>query len=193
MMATTSQFGISRRQLQDIMSQRDSEGLPSEYEGVLGIAERLHTSANGGLSGEPHDVAARKKEYGTNYNPLLQVLQQKSILVVALAVIARTMLSKKLLNVIAGLAFTDIVLSATVEERKDFPRIEGAILTAVVLILVVTIICTCINEGLIRRDNYKKLSADEPRYSLMPHLVPHSVFPYKYNVGVEIAGSIIIN
>lgn len=159
------------------MSQRDIEGLPSEYEGVLGIAERLHTSANGGLSGEPHDVAARKKEYGTNYNPLLQLLQQKSILVVALAVIARMMWSKKLLNMIAALAFADIVLSATVEERKDIAWIEGAIFTAVVLILVVTIICTCINEGLIRRDNYKKLSADEPRYSLMPHLVPHSVFP----------------
>lgn len=155
------------------MSQRDIEGLPSEYEGVLGIAERLHTSANGGLSGEPHDVAARKKEYGTNYNPLLQLLQQKSILVVALAVIARMMWSKKLLNMIAALAFADIVLSATVEERKDIAWIEGAIFTAVVLILVVTIICTCINEGLIRRDNYKKLSADEPRYSLMPH----SVFP----------------
>lgn len=177
-MATTSQFGINRRQLQDIMSrQRDSEGL-SEYEGVLGIAELLHTSANGGLSGEPHDVAARKKEYGTNYNPLLQLLQQKSILVVALAVIASTVLSKKLLNVIAALALVNIVLSATVEERKDIAWIEGAaILTAVVLILVMTIICTCINEGLIRRDNYKKLSAEEPRYSLMPHLVPHSVFP----------------
>ena len=191
-MATTSQFGISRRQLQDIVSrQRDSEGIPSEYEGVLGIAELLHTSANGGLSGEPHDVAARKKEYGTNYNPLLQ---QKSILVVALAVIASTILSKKLLNVIAALALVNIVLSATVEERKDIAWIEGAaILTAVVLILVMTIICTCINEGLIRRDNYKKLSAEEPRYSLMPHLVPHSDFPYKYNVDVEIAGSIIIN
>lgn len=184
MMATTSQFGISRRQLQDIMSrQRDSEGIPSEYEGVLGIAKLLHTSANGGLSGEPHDVAARKKEYGTNYNPLLQ---QKSILVVALAVIASTILSKKLLNVIAALALVNIVLSATVEERKDIAWIEGAaILTAVVLILVMTIICTCINEGLIRRDNYKKLSAEEPRYSLMPHHVPHSVFPYKYNVDVK--------
>jgi len=181
-MATTSQFGISRRQLQDIMSQRDSEGLPSEYEGVLGIAELLHTSANGGLSGEPHDVAARKKEYGTNYDPLLRLLQQKSILAVALAVIASTILSKKLLNVIAALALVNIVLGATVEERKDIAWIEGAaILTAVVLILVITIICTCIDEGLIRRDNYKKLSADEPRYSLMPHLVhvPHSVLTWK--------------
>jgi len=176
------------------MSQRDSEGLQSEYEGVVGIAELLRTSANWGLSGEPQDVTARKKEYGTNYDVYNPLLQQKSILVVALAVIASTILSKKLLNVIAALALVNIVLSATVEERKDIAWIEGAaILTAVVLILVMTIICTCINEGLIRRDNYKKLSADEPRYSLMPHLVPHSVFPYKYNVDVEIAGSIIIN
>ena len=162
-MATTSQFGLSRQQLQDLMSQRGREGLLSEYNGVVGIADLLHTSTNGGLSGVPHDLEVRKKEYGTSYTPPAQ--PKSRALVVSLAVMCRTIWDQKLLILIGTLALVSIVLGATIEEQKDIAWIEGAaILTAVVLIFVVTMICSCINKRRTSGRPNKKLSNDDPRY-----------------------------
>jgi len=49
-MATTSQFGLSRYQLQELMSQKGKDGQKrlSEYDGVLGIADLLRSNVKGG-------------------------------------------------------------------------------------------------------------------------------------------------
>lgn len=153
-MATTSQFGLSRYQLQELMSQKGKDGLKrlTEYDGVLGIADLLRSNVKGGLDGVPQDLELRKLEYGANY---IAPVPPKSFLALALDAI-----QDKTLIILIVAALVSIVLGVTVEERKDIAWIEGAaILAAVVLVVVVTAINDWTKERQFR-GLQKKLDTD---------------------------------
>ncbi len=70
-MATGSQFGVSCYQLVELMAERDKEGEANlaEYGGVEGLAEHLKTNLKLGVSDDPLELEARRREYGANCIP----------------------------------------------------------------------------------------------------------------------------
>lgn len=169
-MATTSPFGISLYQLQDMMSQRGKDGCKrlSEYGGAIAIADMLHSNIKAGLDGSLQDLEARKREYGPNY---IAPVPPKSFLALALDAI-----QDKTLVILIVAALLSIVLGVTVEEQKDIAWIEGAaILAAVALVVVVTAVNDWTKERQFR-GLQKKLDTDS-RCVNSSSLVPSSFPP----------------
>ena len=170
-MATTYPFGISVYQLQDLMSQRSRDGCKrlSEYDGVLGIADMLHSNIKAGLDGSLQDLEARRREYGPNY---IAPVPPKSFLALALDAI-----QDKTLVILIVAALLSIILGVTVEQQKDIAWIEGAaILAAVALVVVVTAVNDWTKErqfrGLQKKLDTDSRCVDPPSFLLSPLPLP---------------------
>ncbi len=70
-MSTGSQFGVSCDQLVELMGERGKEAEANllEYGGVEGLAYHLKTNLKLGVSDDPLELKARRREYGVNFFP----------------------------------------------------------------------------------------------------------------------------
>lgn len=66
-----AQYGISLKQLRELMEHRGREGINkiNELGGVKEICKKLYTSANEGLSGNKQDLDHRRDTFGSNVIP----------------------------------------------------------------------------------------------------------------------------
>uniref|UniRef100_A0A1B0CDK3 Cation-transporting P-type ATPase N-terminal domain-containing protein n=1 Tax=Lutzomyia longipalpis TaxID=7200 RepID=A0A1B0CDK3_LUTLO len=66
-----AQYGISLKQLRELMEHRGREGIAriSEFGGVQELCKKLYTSPNEGLSGSRTDSEHRRETFGSNTIP----------------------------------------------------------------------------------------------------------------------------
>lgn len=66
-----AQYGISLKQLRELMEHRGAEGITKirEAGGVQEICKKLYTGANEGLSGSKADTEHRRETFGSNVIP----------------------------------------------------------------------------------------------------------------------------
>ena len=142
-MAASSRYGVSLKQLRELMEHRGREGVDrvSEYGGVHEIARKLNTSEQTGLGGEESDLEHRRDYFGSNTIPpkppktfwslVWEALQDVTLIILQVAAVVSLALSfykppKK----------ED---DDSVEEENHADWIEGvAILLAVVIVVLVT-------------------------------------------------------
>lgn len=107
--AAESEFGLTRYQLMELMSQRrsDAVALIEEYGGLKCMTEHLKTDTRSGIRGE---LETRRAVFGANFIP---PQPPKSFLALCLDAIQ----DKTLLILIAA-AIISIILGVTVEVRK---------------------------------------------------------------------------
>ncbi|CAH1783922.1 unnamed protein product [Owenia fusiformis] len=139
-------YGISVRELRDLMEVRSHEGynkLQTDHGGVLELCKKLYTSPNEGLSGSPADVEHRTRTFGSNVIPpkppktflqlVWEALQDTTLIILIIAAI-----------ISLGLSFYKPSGELAEQEGGDESEseagwIEGvAILAAVVLVVLVT-------------------------------------------------------
>ena len=70
-MAAGSRYGVTLKQLRELMENRGPEGVQKvqEFGGVHEIARKLNTSEAAGLSGEKGDLEHRQDVFGSNTIP----------------------------------------------------------------------------------------------------------------------------
>lgn len=119
MAAGEHDYGLSRYQLVELMSQRrmDAVNLISEHGGVKAIAQHLKTDLKAGISNRPGELESRMSAFGANFIPpsppkafwalCLDALQDKTLLILIAA------------------AIISIVLGVTVEEQKVIQCVNG--------------------------------------------------------------------
>ncbi|KRT78573.1 hydrolase [Oryctes borbonicus] len=136
-----AQYGITLKQLRDLMEHRGREGVVKiqEFGGVQEICKKLYTSPNEGLSGSQVDTEHRRETFGSNCIPpkppktFLQLvgeaLQDITLIILQVAAI-----------VSLGLSFyTPPEGSGDDEEDGSHGWIEGlAILISVIVVVLVT-------------------------------------------------------
>ncbi|KAJ9579411.1 hypothetical protein L9F63_024481, partial [Diploptera punctata] len=66
-----AQYGISLKQLRELMETRGREGVikMQEYGGVQEVCKKLYTSPSEGLSGSKEDIEHRRDTFGSNTIP----------------------------------------------------------------------------------------------------------------------------
>lgn len=66
-----AQYGISLKQLRELMEHRGREGIAkvNEFGGIQEICKKLYTSTNEGLSGSRGDIDHRRETFGSNVIP----------------------------------------------------------------------------------------------------------------------------
>ncbi|XP_071084181.1 plasma membrane calcium-transporting ATPase 2-like isoform X3 [Haliotis cracherodii] len=67
-----AEYGLSLKELRELMEHRGSEGyelMLTKYNGVTEMCRKLYTSPNEGLSGNPIDLEHRRKIFGSNIIP----------------------------------------------------------------------------------------------------------------------------
>lgn len=66
-----AQYGISLRQLRDLMENRGREGVTKieELGGVVELCKKLYTSPNEGLNASKSDIDHRRETFGSNVIP----------------------------------------------------------------------------------------------------------------------------
>jgi len=142
-MAAASRYGLTLKQLRELMENRGREGVQrvSEYGGVHEIARKLNTSEATGLSGEKSDLEHRRDYFGSNTIPpkppktflelVWEALQDVTLIILQVAAAVSLALSfyKPPKN--------EEEISEEEENHADW--IEGlAILLAVVIVVLVT-------------------------------------------------------
>jgi len=138
-MAAGSRYGVTLKQLRELMEARGLEGVQkvSEYGGVHDIAKKLNTSEAQGLSGENSDLEHRRDVFGSNTIPpkppktfwqlVWEALQDVTLIILQVAAI-----------VSLALSFYKPP-QGDEEEEHSTDWIEGfAILLAVVIVVFVT-------------------------------------------------------
>ncbi|XP_067928988.1 plasma membrane calcium-transporting ATPase 2-like [Watersipora subatra] len=135
-------FSLEIAELRDLMELRGREAvgvIADTYGGVIKICERLHTSINKGLSGDPVSLEARKRKYGCNVIP---PKPPKSFLVLVWEAMQDTTLIILIVAAIIslGLSFVPNTKCQDVHQAGESASwIEGlAILVAVILVVFVT-------------------------------------------------------
>ena len=70
-MAAASRYGLSLKQLRELMEHRGRDGVGriAEYGGVQEIARKLNTTEQTGLLGERSDLEHRRDYFGSNTIP----------------------------------------------------------------------------------------------------------------------------
>lgn len=111
-MSGENDYGLSRYQLMELMSQRRDDGvaLIREHGGMKAIADHLKTDLKSGISCKPGELEARTAAFGANFIP---PSPPKSFL--ALCVDA---VQDKTLLILIGAAIISLILGVSVEEEK---------------------------------------------------------------------------
>lgn len=138
-----AQYGISLKQLRELMENRGREGVQKlqEFGGVQELCKKLYTSPNEGLSGSKSDVDHRRETFGSNVIPpkppktfltlVWEALQDVTLIILEVAAL-----------VSLGLSFykpADEDAPVLVEEDDHHGWIEGlAILISVIVVVLVT-------------------------------------------------------
>ncbi|GAB0092104.1 Calcium-transporting ATPase [Sergentomyia squamirostris] len=138
-----AQYGISLKQLRELMEHRGREGIARihEFGGVQELCKKLYTSANEGLSGSRSDVDHRRETFGSNTIPpkppktfmqlVWEALQDVTLIILEVAAL-----------VSLGLSFyqpADEDQPAIADEEDHHGWIEGlAILISVIVVVIVT-------------------------------------------------------
>jgi len=138
-MAAGSRYGVTLKQLRELMEARGLEGVQkvAEYGGVHDIAKKLNSSEASGLSGEASDLEHRRDVFGSNTIPpkppktfwelVWEALQDVTLIILQVAAI-----------VSLALSFYKPP-GGDEEEEHSTDWIEGfAILLAVVIVVFVT-------------------------------------------------------
>lgn len=135
-----TQYGITLRQLRELMELRGREGIAkiSEYGGVPELCKKLYTSPNEGLGGTQADLEHRREVFGSNTIPpkpsktffqlVWEALQDVTLIILEIAAIV-------------SLALSFYNPSDEGEENEDakYEWIEGAaILVSVIVVVLVT-------------------------------------------------------
>ncbi|CAG0912528.1 unnamed protein product [Notodromas monacha] len=142
-----AQYGISLKQLRDLMEVRGREAIDkinAEYSGVLNICKNLYTSPTEGLSGSQADLEHRRQTFGSNVIPprppktflqlILEAIQDVTLIILIVAAI-----------VSLGLSFyphgggEEESLGHSDESESEAGWIEGlAIFISVIVVVIVT-------------------------------------------------------
>ncbi|XP_005182536.1 plasma membrane calcium-transporting ATPase 1-like [Musca domestica] len=138
-----AQYGISLKQLRELMEHRGHEGVTrvQEVGGVVEICNKLYTNPNDGISGSHRDVSHRRETFGSNVIPpkppktfltlVWEALQDVTLIILEVASL-----------VSLGLSFyspTDDDAPVLEEEEDHYAWIEGAaILVSVIVVVLVT-------------------------------------------------------
>ncbi|KAK7867411.1 hypothetical protein R5R35_003839 [Gryllus longicercus] len=137
-----AQYGITLKQLRELMETRGSEGVAkvNEYGGVQEICKKLYTSPSEGLSGSAVDMEHRRETFGSNTIPpkppktflqlVWEALQDVTLIILEIAAI-----------VSLGLSFYLASDESTPEAEDEGKHgwIEGlAILISVIVVVLVT-------------------------------------------------------
>ncbi|XP_034474940.1 plasma membrane calcium-transporting ATPase 2 isoform X2 [Drosophila innubila] len=138
-----AQYGISLKQLRELMEVRGREGVAkiSEFGGIHEICKKLYTSPNEGLSGSKVDEDHRRETFGSNVIPpkppktfltlVWEALQDVTLIILEVAAL-----------VSLGLSFykpADEDAPLLQEEEEHHGWIEGlAILISVIVVVIVT-------------------------------------------------------
>uniref|UniRef100_A0A1L8DEX1 Calcium-transporting ATPase n=1 Tax=Nyssomyia neivai TaxID=330878 RepID=A0A1L8DEX1_9DIPT len=138
-----TQYGISLKQLRELMEHRGREGIAriSEFGGVQELCKKLYTSHNEGLSGSQTDTEHRRETFGSNTIPpkppktflqlVWEALQDVTLIILEVAAL-----------VSLGLSFyqpADDDQPAIADEEDHHGWIEGlAILISVIVVVLVT-------------------------------------------------------
>ncbi|XP_060661214.1 LOW QUALITY PROTEIN: plasma membrane calcium-transporting ATPase 2 [Drosophila nasuta] len=138
-----AQYGISLKQLRELMEHRGREGVAkiSEFGGVHELCKKLYTSPNEGLSGSKADEEHRRETFGSNVIPpkppktfltlVWEALQDVTLIILEVAAL-----------VSLGLSFykpADEDAPVLEEEDEHHGWIEGlAILISVIVVVIVT-------------------------------------------------------
>lgn len=111
-MSADGDFGMSKYQLMELMSQRrgDAVAMVREYGGLKCISDHLKTDLKHGLRSNPGELESRKNTFGANYIPptppkyfialCIDALQDKTLIILIVA------------------AIISLILGVTVEEQK---------------------------------------------------------------------------
>ncbi|XP_073816254.1 plasma membrane calcium-transporting ATPase 3-like [Musca autumnalis] len=138
-----AQYGISLKQLRELMEHRGHEGVTrvQEMGGIIEICNKLYTNPNDGISGSHRDVSHRRETFGSNVIPpkppktfltlVWEALQDVTLIILEVASL-----------VSLGLSFyspTDEDAPVLEEEEGHYDWIEGAaILVSVIVVVLVT-------------------------------------------------------
>ncbi|XP_037926047.1 plasma membrane calcium-transporting ATPase 2 isoform X3 [Hermetia illucens] len=138
-----AQYGISLKQLRELMEHRGREGIAkiNEYGGIQDICKKLYTSPNEGLTGSKADLEHRRETFGSNVIPpkppktfltlVWEALQDVTLIILEVAAL-----------VSLGLSFykpADEDAPVLAEEDDHHGWIEGlAILISVIVVVLVT-------------------------------------------------------
>ncbi|XP_020289548.1 plasma membrane calcium-transporting ATPase 2 isoform X5 [Pseudomyrmex gracilis] len=151
-----AQYGITLKQLRELMELRGREGVNkvNTYGGVQEICKKLYTSPNEGLSGSTADIQHRRDTFGSNMIPpkpsktflrlVWEALQDMTLLILEVAAFISLCLSfyhasthtssKKFDN--SSFVEQDVVEE---EDESKYDWIEGlAILISVIVVVLVT-------------------------------------------------------
>ncbi|XP_017051462.1 plasma membrane calcium-transporting ATPase 2 isoform X5 [Drosophila ficusphila] len=138
-----TQYGISLKQLRELMEHRGREGVIkiAEFGGIHELCKKLYTSPNEGLSGSKADEEHRRETFGSNVIPpkppktfltlVWEALQDVTLIILEVAAL-----------VSLGLSFykpADEDAPVLQEEEEHHGWIEGlAILISVIVVVIVT-------------------------------------------------------
>lgn len=136
-----AQYGISLKQLRELMEHRGREGCAkvAEYGGVQEICKKLYTSPSEGLSGSLADIEHRRETFGSNTIPpkppktflqlVWEALQDVTLIILEIAAL-----------VSLGLSFYKPADEDVIDEDEaKHGWIEGlAILISVIVVVIVT-------------------------------------------------------
>ncbi|XP_026846807.1 plasma membrane calcium-transporting ATPase 2 isoform X1 [Drosophila persimilis] len=138
-----AQYGISLKQLRELMEHRGREGVAmiGEFGGIHELCKKLYTSPNEGLSGSKADEEHRRETFGSNIIPpkppktfltlVWEALQDVTLIILEVAAL-----------VSLGLSFykpADDEAPVLQEEEEHHGWIEGlAILISVIVVVIVT-------------------------------------------------------
>nr|CAH7742167.1 unnamed protein product [Callosobruchus chinensis] len=136
-----AQYGISLKQLRDLMDHRGPEGIAkiNELGGVQEICKKLYTSPSEGLSGSEVDIEHRRETFGSNSIPpkppktflilVWEALQDITLIILEVAAIVSLCLS----------LYSPADEGAPEDEEHKSGWIEGlAILISVIVVVLVT-------------------------------------------------------
>jgi Ca2+ transporting ATPase len=146
-----TQFGMSVKELRDLMEVRGHEAcqrIQTNYAGVLEICRRLYTSPTEGLSGSPTDIRQRIEVFGSNVIPpkppksflelVWEAIQDVTLIILIVAAIISLGLSFMHMDSHES-DVSDSSMSGEDESEQEASWIEGlAILVAVLVVVFVT-------------------------------------------------------